>query len=52
VSDLLAIRDKIVPEDIEDLDEDLNEDAALEDAGDLDDSAAPDDQSRITERDT
>ena len=48
----LAIRDKIVPEDIEDLDEDLNEDAALEDAGDLDDSAAPDDQSRITKRDT
>jgi preprotein translocase subunit YajC len=36
----LAIRDKIVPEDIEDLDEDLDE------------SAAPDDQSRITKSDT
>jgi preprotein translocase subunit YajC len=44
----LAIRDKILPEDIEDLDED----GELEDAGDLDDSAGPDDQSRITKRDT
>jgi preprotein translocase subunit YajC len=49
----LAIRDKIVPEDLdEDLDQDLDQDGALEDAGDLDDSALRDDPSRITERDT
>jgi len=41
----LAIRDKILPED-------LDEDGELGDAGDLDDSAGPDDQSRITKRDT
>jgi preprotein translocase subunit YajC len=34
----LAIRDKILPEDIDDLDEDLDEDGRLEDADDLDDA--------------
>ena len=45
----LAIRDKILPDD---LDEDLDEEAALEGVGDPDDSVQLDDQSRITERDT
>ena len=51
----LAIRDKILPEDIDDLDEDLDEDGRLEDAGDLDDADGSEgfhDQSRITKHDT
>ncbi len=47
----LAIRDKILPDDIDDP-EDLDEDGELEDAGDLDESAGSDDQSGITKRDT